>query len=1352
MLKKLKISEKSFKKATSMFLVGMLLFSIFVFTQSERDNEMTAKAVTLPSGISVLDKISDQDTSNFTFTNAPDIATATNTIFVNTPANDGRVWTDKSVNATQAFIYDNAGGVVDVVSAPDDEFLVTLSALSQSINTSEIIIEPSDTVIIIDVSGSMASNTVPGDGRSRIAVVIDALNDAIVMLMGANPDNRVSVVIYGGQSVSSQNQAKTYPVLALGRYVISQPIFSVSGTTVTVNSAVANPLQRTFTVEGGTPTQLGMRRGADMLLAVPAGLGPSSNGTDFDTGIPDPSSPGNNVIVTRKPNIILMTDGEPTYAWLDHTMSNFSNWQGVTTTANWYDVGNGSAGDMGLTALTVMTAAYVKQQVRDHYYGTLASNPENASRSVGFYTLGLGVNSSIANAMLDPYGKTASGQTNAALVTQSLNNVNYNMLDVLNNFTTGPAYSSGSFPYLNRGSGTARTLTTRTNTGGFITTCNYDTMAFTAMDKAGLDDAFNQITQQIVTQGNYTTNVQGNEQYDGYLAFSDVIGEYVEFSGFVGLWYDNVKNSGSSFASGIASQSGPIYNGFIENLQKFLTYPSGAPISQADAIAVASTATGNMVTYYADTDRNFLGITPPATGAAARVDMYTVQGPAVDALDGVTGVDLMLLVFQVVNVLEAGPFNQYFSSSPEYLVSNLQPGDQIVRWYIPASLIPLREVQQQFNTDGSPIKDDFGNDVVQVVEAAPLRVMYTVAPNVNKIQSGLTALYAEVNPAPGENSYYFYTNRWRGTDGKVVSNAFPYDQNNMSLAAFSPSNTNTFYQNVWTRNTQLKSPNVTGPTGTSPWCWRYTQFTANPTVEVQNLGNNGRIMIRSQTELTINKTFTPGVVIPPSPEYMLTMLILGTDAAGNDIFRATLNYPDDFTNDSVTVNIPPGNYVIHEMGGYLANYMFMSPSPIMVGPVTAGSRVVDVFNSYMNYTPRRTYLIIRKMFSGLLPPGDPNTEIPQNFAINVTHLESGTEWGPFDLTQVMGGQAVIPPDPGDLVPGTYRISESNYLVDGFTWESRPTLPFDLTIHDTDIDSANHKQILFLINNRYTPIPDPTYTLNLNKVINGLENSIDIAGNPSVPQGLVFKLEKTDAPTFLQTIRWEDLTTDTPITGLPAGTYTLTELGGTADGFFDPNVSLTMNGVPVQNGFTFTLPGNNVDANNNITFTFTNTYTPIPPPPPPESLVVRKLLNFPAGTTGAQIQQSLQQLRNQGFEIVVTGPAGFSERIGLDAAIAGAVFEDVASGNYTFNENNAALPGYTFTSNPALPFTVNIEPDLTDAVTVEITNVYTTIPPPQPPSPQTGVTRNTVLPGLILFLAGGCIIGAEVYRRKAKKRS
>lgn len=1245
--------KKSFIKVICIVLIFTMISSIFVFEFGGRINTPEAEATTLSNGVTLIDgsQVSDIDTSNFVFISQFDAESQgiTNYQFINTSDNDGRVWTDKSVNMNQAFIYDTLGGVAGVeTSSKPEEFLVTYSALSQSVNITNIIVEPSDTVFVIDVSGSMVSNTVPGTSplQTRIQVVVSALNDAIGMLMDANPNNRIAVVIYGGQSVSGSNYARAQPILELGRYNTASPIFSMSGTsTVTVRSGsnvsgTPAPIHSSFTVEGGTPTQLGMRRGAQVLLDVVQGLGGGS-GTQFETDVIDPAT-GSNMIVTRQPNIILMTDGEPTFAWAtNYRLDDQAHVDGSIFT---YDVGNGSTGDMGLTALTVMTASYVKQRVQEWYYPTNPSapgyRPDNATRAVGFYTLGLGVNSAIANGMLDPYGISSSGVPNAQLVTQTVGSQTFNMLNILNQFAAANTTTPITFPAIQKGASTTnpqRPNVTVNNTYGVIS-CNYDTMSFTAMDKAGLDDAFNTITQQIVSQGNYSTDVGGGDpQFRGYLGFSDVLGQYMEFGEFRGLYYNNLKYDGTEFAQAITTPTpatSPIRTAFLEGLVNqiqaqnlTLNTPTVINPTLAGALLdsnIANTSTtNNIISYYTDENRQFLGSVyypsggglidfTTVPGAKAKVDMYIVHfDGAVDSEQG-TATDLMYIIFQVITILEDGQFASANTTDPNLNLSpHLLAGDQIVRWYIPAALIPLRKVDPVMDGN-NPVLDDFGNPVYNILEAVPLRTIFTVMPNIEEIGNGVTAEYARVNAGPLPNSYFFYANRWRGLDGTVQRG----DLANMSLAFFTAHPDNDYYISPETMGGIPKLPIPVGLTGTAPFAWDFSHFPTNSTMQVQRLGNNGRFLVQvADITLRLYKTFTTNGVPGEIPSTLInpSFLIYGQDEAGDEIYRRTVLFSelvDDGTGTNtfiIDISVPPGSYSFTETGGIAFGYDFTPPIPMFLKlpPLVPVTPSINYHNSYTD--DPQTGLWLYKVFNGLRPD-----EIPDNFTMTLSGPEGGTRADTtYTMAQLTAGVLTDVTE-----PGWYTLSEANADVPPFILESVPELPYRFEVLSTDL-APNGRMIT--ISNTYTlPPPPPTYTLTLNKSIipqNLPLETVDDFGNTVIinqePLDLAFKVEQKDQATwnpsnpwntiFLATINYPDLVNGSAqVTGLSAGTYTLTEVGGVVDGYNGPTVTIAP--TLSRNPEVPTIPNSYLlPLSSNISVTFTNTYsTPPPPPSPPPS--------------------------------------------------------------------------------------------------------------------------------------------------------
>lgn len=69
--------------------------------------------------------------------------------------NIGRIWTDKTVSSSDVQLPASSAGVAPKVEIGDSDFLVTLSALSSTSNTSVTSSKPLDIVLVLDASGSM---------------------------------------------------------------------------------------------------------------------------------------------------------------------------------------------------------------------------------------------------------------------------------------------------------------------------------------------------------------------------------------------------------------------------------------------------------------------------------------------------------------------------------------------------------------------------------------------------------------------------------------------------------------------------------------------------------------------------------------------------------------------------------------------------------------------------------------------------------------------------------------------------------------------------------------------------------------------------------------------------------------------------------------------------------------------------------------------------------------------------------------------------------------------------------------------------------------------------------------------
>ena len=103
-----------------------------------------------------------------------------------TTINAGGVWTDKSV-FTDASAF---GGKISMLDSKKN-FLTALSALAANKEVVGYSTVPTDTVLVLDLSGSM---------EGAESSLVNAANNAIKTLLETNENNRVGVVLYSASS------------------------------------------------------------------------------------------------------------------------------------------------------------------------------------------------------------------------------------------------------------------------------------------------------------------------------------------------------------------------------------------------------------------------------------------------------------------------------------------------------------------------------------------------------------------------------------------------------------------------------------------------------------------------------------------------------------------------------------------------------------------------------------------------------------------------------------------------------------------------------------------------------------------------------------------------------------------------------------------------------------------------------------------------------------------------------------------------------------------------------------------------------------------------------------------------
>ena len=1073
----------------------------------------------------------------------PDTSAPANMGFNDTPGqHDGRIWTDKSVD-----------------TGPGQDFTITLSALSQSFPIRDGYAIPADTVFIIDVSGSMYQETI--GGRPRIAVLVDALNEAIEILLDANSRNRIAVVAYGGRT---GGYSRAENILPLGRPEIgpgSAAYFThrhAGGDSHFVDINTTNRLTASVLVQGSTPTQRGILLGANILTSATELTIPAWNADDEPVYASDGVTP---LMVTRKPNFILMTDGEPTLAWDDYLFTT-----DPTDTNHTY--GDGSNGETGVSLLTILTAAHRKQLVYDYYFTQNSAHGGSAankgSEAVGFYTISLNDVPPpilIAATMFpfDPANIGRPGNADLATPFQIHDTLGGpypsdaptdSMGELLRSFSAGQhsismyAQRRGTLP--NWWVGLAwEELTVSNSQYLTLGQMAFADRFFPANDLSTLQEAFRSITTDIQRQslGSITRTPAGNEYIDGYIAFSDVIGEYMEFKQVTSFEFDGRTYDRSGFGPAIISNAGGardryeviLYNHMnYGNMPDSPGYRASRYVTQSQVeelirsnITSGHLASNNNIKYYAFPNRDFAGnfwnadgteATRPS-GAVAFVEVFpmwgTLQTPVV--AEGQT--DLMYVAFHMITVLEdSAVFEEIFGtdSADNPLKRSLKKDDQMLRWYIPAGLIPQRMVDHD-------TRAVTGNRL-------PIRIHYTVGLNEDRVREGISPEYIALNKSPNdENVIYFYTNRNPG---------------NVTMAFYRPHEANPYY-NIGNPGQDergvVKTDNVTGTAG-HVTINRHTESADDGRMDLHWLGNNGRLAVMLERlpeqsgSLTIAKAFEG---IPVGPNIFdvvtsLTFLVVGKDADDNEIYRNVVEFnAGTFVwnhtlsrYEHTLTNLPLGNYSVYERGGHADGFMANRPGPPIIVNVTesGGLAVASFINTYTPETPTPPVtpqppeppsvppvppvtpqppeppsvppvppvtpqppeppsvppvpptipqeppsLTIRKVFHGLA-----NAEKPVDFYIRITNADGFSER--LDLNESVAGFTFY-----GLSPGDYTIEEVNHNVEGFVLSSvtindRPeTLPYTVYIE------GGSAAIVITIDNYYTPperppqppVPPPT---------------------------------------------------------------------------------------------------------------------------------------------------------------------------------------------------------------------------------------------------------------------------------------
>lgn len=657
----------------------------------------------------------------------------------------GGVWSDKSVfnsfadylTAEGVTSFDGPNGsavsnaVMEMLATDSANFLVTMSAITANKSISGSSSAPMDTMLVLDVSGSM-------QGDDAIAVV-QATNQAIKTLLDQNVNNRIGVVLYSGNHERGNSQTSTASVLLpLGRYTTTNTMavagstipayLTISGSgdsqTVSVASSVDNgSAADSKTVRGGTYIQNGLYQAWQQFNAV------------TDTKVPEGQVQAG---AQRTPVVILMSDGAPTAGTTSYNNVGQSN------------LGDGTNTTDRIGFMTQLTAAYVRGKITTKY----GTTPK-------FYTLGVGTgNDSVATSVLNPAG---SNTTLTGYWSKFDNGTDGQNVQIVSNNNGGPGGNNGWSVYKDAA----------------VAGKNYVDQYWLTDSADGLINAFKQIVNTIVLESErYSTlvDVEDGADLSGYVTFEDELGQLMEVKAVKGIVIGENIFTGAELAKGMTSGvlgtvDGPTEAGheLVRTVKERMGITETTVAQQLIDNAfnakqlnyVNETEYSNYIGWYADENGKYVGFWQESDGydadnapdGAKYINKsYGYLGEPLTK-DG-AGSDMMHVVVMVH--------------------TEIATGHQSVVYKIPAALLPTVTYNVELN----------GQDVTDVKSitregADPMRLLFEVG-----LRSDINAVNLEQKVAEHiekgghihenqDGTYSFYTNSWGSGDGSHEVN---YDE------------------------------------------------------------------------------------------------------------------------------------------------------------------------------------------------------------------------------------------------------------------------------------------------------------------------------------------------------------------------------------------------------------------------------------------------------------------------------------------------------------------------------------------------------------------------------------------------
>lgn len=880
----------------------------------------------------------------------PETLTRPQEIYGDNTLNAGKVTVGKSVSK-DAITVDGQ----NIALTGDNNFLVTISQTAQVMGLSSETSVPVDVVFVIDTSGSM-------DDNDRAESLVTAANSAIATLMKTNEQNRIAVVAFsseGNYGGGTSGGAAANVLSSLAHYTDAAATAHLQwvddkGTANEDGPYIAGRDQATITTweekwveddssygghyedvevqktvnafrhgkNGGTNIQAGIVAGAKILTAVQ-----DKTWTNPDT----------NETVTRIPFLIVISDGQPTFSYDDET------WYDPTITGDDAadEQGPGSGAYEGNGFIAALTAAYYKGKITEHYYGDSAS----ADNHCFVYTMGVeiealddyennrgqmvsavGDNQSLAQITLDPATYAVDGQEYYTYGnTWDSNSYNRNTTNgwrtYWNNYQNGNNFTVR----VDNENPTSYTFTADSIAAskkyvsgiGYTGGLAYNDDYFAADDVADMEAIFEaliaEISKKAITVPTKVTT--GDHDFDGYVTFTDPLGEYMELKDMKGIIADGYFYQGVSAAQYMASGTNTEFNALLEKVLITRMSMSASTVSGTELLNSAK-ASSNQAYYNSPTDYDNSIVW---WGNEYHTGEEDVQVQVVGAADNDTieyieaqkaagnipaGADYVCRSYFFYG--EAGGANPNPDHEYLYFVVRVQrsihaPYQQTVVISAPASLLSVEKVMvnETFDDNGEPVY------TVSVEEAAPARVVYEVglwdsitAENVSTVVSDTYAAETvngegQVNYDSATDTYYFFTNDW---DRSQTQNSH---HRPMAKATFDAAADNAFY--TYQEDTLIVNANgdpvTSNPAGTTAYYVRTYYDWANATQNADGTytATKKTQLIKVDIPADANLINEDGKWYIPKGAYTAATLIVN----GDDVLKS-----DNTTNTSEIVAHP----------------------------------------------------------------------------------------------------------------------------------------------------------------------------------------------------------------------------------------------------------------------------------------------------------------------------------------------------------------------------------------------------------------------------------------------------------------